>query len=308
MNAIRAAGRPVLLTLLGIGISGCGAERSSDAYGNFEAIEVVVSAESPGQIREFVPVEGIVLEAGTAVARIDTIQLALERQQARAQRGAADARRLEAVERLRALEVQYEIAGRSYERSRRLFAAQAATAQQVDQAERDYRTLGAQLRALRAQQVSAEQETAAADARLEQIEDRLARSTVTNPVAGTVLATYARAGEFVNAGHPLYSIASLDTLILRAYVSGAQLAAVRLGQTVEVHVDRDRGGSGLLHGTVSWISPSAEFTPTPIQTRDERADLVYAVKVRVANPEGMLKIGMPADLTLPTARVTEDVS
>jgi HlyD family secretion protein len=117
-------------------------------------------------------------------------------------------------------------------------------------------------------------------------------------VAGTVLAAYAHAGEFVQPGQPLYTIASLDTMTLRAYLTEPQLAQVRLGGTVQVTIDTGREERRVLPGTVTWVSAEAEFTPTPIQTREERADLVYAIKVRVANPEGMLKIGMPADITL----------
>jgi HlyD family secretion protein len=278
-------------------LSACGGGPEPDAYGNFEAIEVVVSAQTSGQIHRFTPVEGIRLERGAVVALIDTTQLALERRQLAAQRAAAGARRIEVGEQLKVLEVQHEIARRGYERTRRLHDQQAATARQLDEAEREYRGLAAQIEAVRAQRLSIGLEAASTEARVEQIRDRLAKSSVANPVAGTVLATYARAGEVVQAGQPLYKIADLDTLVLRAYVTGSQLSAVRLGQQVQVRVDR---GNGLMAvpGTVTWVSPTAEFTPTPIQTRDERADLVYAVKIRIANREGVLKIGMPGDVTL----------
>jgi HlyD family secretion protein len=278
-------------------LSACGGGPEPDAYGNFEAIEVVISAQTSGQIHRFTPVEGIRLERGAVVALIDTTQLALERRQLAAQRAAAGARRIEVGEQLKVLEVQHEIARRGYERTRRLHDQQAATARQLDEAEREYRGLAAQIEAVRAQRLSIGLEAASTEARVEQIRDRLAKSSVANPVAGTVLATYARAGEVVQAGQPLYKIADLDTLVLRAYVTGSQLSAVRLGQQVQVRVDR---GNGLMAvpGTVTWVSPTAEFTPTPIQTRDERADLVYAVKIRIANREGVLKIGMPGDVTL----------
>jgi HlyD family secretion protein len=278
-------------------LSACGGGPEPDAYGNFEAIEVVISAQTSGQIHRFTPVEGIRLERGAVVALIDTTQLALERRQLAAQRAAAGARRIEVGEQLKVLEVQHEIAHRGYERTRRLHDQQAATARQLDEAEREYRGLAAQIEAVRAQRLSIGLEAASTEARVEQIRDRLAKSSVANPVAGTVLATYARAGEVVQAGQPLYKIADLDTLVLRAYVTGSQLSAVRLGQQVQVRVDR---GNGLMAvpGTVTWVSPTAEFTPTPIQTRDERADLVYAVKIRIANREGVLKIGMPGDVTL----------
>lgn len=276
----------------------CAGDPEPDAYGNFEATEVVVSAQTTGQVLSFTPVEGMQLERGAVVALIDTAQLALEREQLSAQRAATGARVTEVGEQLRVLEVQREVAQRQFERIRRLHAERAATAAQLDQAEREFRSLGAQIAAMRAQRRSIGLDAATADARIAQVLDRIGKSSVANPEAGTVLATYVHAGEVVQAGRPLYRIAGLDTLVLRAYITAAQLTAVRLGQAVEVRVD---GGDGLQTrpGTVSWISASAEFTPTPIQTRDDRGDLVYAVKIRVPNPDGALKIGMPADVTLP---------
>jgi HlyD family secretion protein len=236
------------------------------------------------------------LSRGAIVAVVDTTPLALERRQIVAQRDAASSRGGEVSEQLTVLEVQRAIAQRAYERTRRLHEQRAATAQQLDQAERDYRTLVAQIRAAQAQRRSVGMDLASTEARVEQIADRISRSLVQNPHAGTVLATYARSGEVVQPGQPLYKIADLDTLVLRAYVTGGQLASLHLGQPAAVRVDR---GDDLLTlpGTLTWISPSAEFTPTPIQTRDERADLVYAVKIRVANRQGALKIGMPGDVT-----------
>ena len=276
----------------------CRGAPEPDAYGNFEATEVVVSAQTTGQIQQFVPVEGMRLSRGALVAVIDTTQLLLEREQLIAQRAAAGARSTESSRQLGVLLVQRRVAQRAYERTRRLAAVQSATAQQLDQAERDYRVLLAQIEAARAQSRSVSLDVAATDARVAQIGDRLAKSRVTNPQAGTVLVTYARAGEMVQPGQPLYKIADLDTLVLRAYVTEPQLASLRVGRPVQVHVDEGGGKRATVPGTVTWISTTAEFTPTPVQTRDERADLVYAVKVRVVNRNGALKIGMPADLTL----------
>lgn len=275
----------------------CNGDTGPDAYGNFEATEVVVAAQTSGPIQRFLFTEGQQVARGELAAVIDTTALALDRQQLSAQRAAVTARSAEVGEQLRLLEVQREIAARVYERTKRLQAQQAATAQQLDQAERDHRTVLAQIEAARAQQRSVGLESQAVEARVAQARDRVSRATVTNPLAGTVLATYAREGEMVSPGQPLYKVASLDTLELRAYVSGAQLASVKLGQVVDVRVQQGADGLLTLPGTVTWIATQSEFTPTPVQTRDERADLVYAVKVRVANKEGALKIGMPADLT-----------
>ena len=275
----------------------CAGEPEPDAYGNFEATEVVVSAQTSGQLLRFTPLEGMHLDSGAAAALIDTAQLALEAEQLAAQRAATGSRGVEVAGQLRVLEVQRDVAERAYARTRRLHAQQAATASQLDQAEREYRSLRAQIEAVRAQGRSAALDARAADARVAQVRDRIGRSAVANPRGGTVLATYVRAGEVVQAGQPLYRIADLDTMVLRVYIAGSQLSAVRLGQPVQVRTD---GESGLVEtrGVVSWISSSAEFTPTPIQTRDERADLVYAVKILVPNAGGSLRIGMPADVAL----------
>jgi HlyD family secretion protein len=290
--------RITALSLLAIVAVACGGDDEPDAFGNFEATEVVVSPQASGQLLWFTPNEGVPLSAGVVVGVVDTTQLALERQQIIAQREATGARMAEVNRQIGVLAVQRQIAERTYERTRRLFAEQAATAQQLDQAERDYRVLVAQIEAARAQQNSVAKEVAASDARVDQIRDRIAKSNITNPQRGTVLTTYAETGEVVQAGQPLYKIAPLDTLILRAYVTETQLTSVRIGARVQVRVDRGKGDRMTLPGIVSWVSSKAEFTPTPVQTRDERADLVYAIKVNVPNPTGALKIGMPADVQL----------
>jgi HlyD family secretion protein len=289
---------PGALLLLVSGLIGCHRGSTPDAYGNFEADEVSVSAQANGQLMSFTPIEGARLRAGELVAIVDTTQLALERAQIVAQQQATAARVIEAGRQIAVYEVQRGIALRNYQRMQRLFAERAATAQQRDQAERDYKTLVAQIEAAKAQQQSVARDASSSGARVAQISDQIAKSKVINPEAGTVLATYVKTGEVVQTGQPLYKIADVDTLILRAYVTEKQLASIKLGQHVQVHVDQ--GGGKLLNtpGVVRWIATKAEFTPTPVQTRDERADLVYAVKVYVANPSGVLKIGMPADLTL----------
>ena len=278
----------------------CGGDDEPDAYGNFEANEVEVSAQTSGQLQIFTPVEGAVLAGGAVVGFVDTTQLALEREQLSAQAAASNARVIEADRQIGVLTVQRDLARRAYERTRRLHEQRAATTQQLEQAEREYRVFDAQIAAATATRQSVVQQASSGTARVAQIRDLIAKSRIVNPVRGTVLTTLVRAGEVVQVGQPLYRIASLDTLTLRAYVTAQQLPAVRLGQRVAVNVDRGDGEYRTLPGTVTWIASQAEFTPTPIQTRDERADLVYAVKVSVLNPNGILKIGMPADVTFPS--------
>lgn len=289
--------RRLLFSLLLLAVA-CNRDEEPDAYGTFEANEVTVSAQTTGQLLTFTPVEGAQIARGAIIAIVDTAQLSLERQQVIAQRQATGSRGNEVSRQIGVLEVQRTIARRTYERTRRLFEEKAATAQQLDQAERDYRVLGAQIEAARAQQQSVARDVTSGEARVAQIEERIGRSRIVNPEPGTVLATFVRAGEVVQPGQPLYRIANLDTLTLRAYVSESQLHSLRLGGTVQVHVDSGDGQTVDLPGTISWISAKAEFTPTPVQTRDERADLVYAIKVRVPNGRGLVKIGMPGDVTL----------
>jgi membrane fusion protein YbhG len=293
------AGASVVLALSsGFTLGACGKDEQPDAYGNIEATEVVVGAQASGQLESFTPAEGARIGVGAVTAVVDTTALALQLQQVAAQRATSASRVGEVVKQIGVLDAQRTIAARSYARERRLFDQQAATAQQLDQAERDYKTLIAQIEAARAQQHTATQDIASSQARVAQIQDQIRKARVVNPVAGTVLATYVRAGEVVQTGQPLYKIANLDTLELRAYVTETQVAQVKLGQSVRVAIDTGSKRQSL-PGVVSWVSSQAEFTPTPIQTRDERTNLVYAIKVRVPNRNGALKIGMPADVVLP---------
>jgi HlyD family secretion protein len=287
-----------LAFLIPVLVAACNRDAKPDAYGTFEAIEVVVASQTTGQLLTFTPVEGIQLAKGSVIAIVDTSQLALQRAQIVAQREATGSRATEAARQISVLEIQRTIARRTYERTRRLFSQKAATAPQLDQAERDYRVLGAQIEAARAQQQSVLREMSSGTAQVAQIAERIGKSHIENPERGTVLATFVHAGEVVQPGQPLYRIANLDTLMLRAYVSETQLHSIRLGQQVQVNVDSSGNNVAALPGTISWISSKAEFTPTPVQTRDERADLVYGVKILVPNQGGVLKIGMPADVTL----------
>ena len=279
-------------------LTACSRDTEPDAYGNFEAEEVVVSAQGSGQIQWFSPREGTTLTQGATVGLIDTTQLALQAAQVIAQRGATTTRVGEAAHQVRVLEVQRQVAKRTLDRTQRLFRQRAATAQQLDQSERDYRTLVAQIAAASAHRQTIEKDAVSGDATVAQIRDRIAKSAIVNPRRGTVLSTFVRAGEMVQQGQPLYKIAGLDTLTLRAYVSGAQLPPLKLGQQVQVRAGDGGAGAPAASGVVTWISSTAEFTPTPVQTRDERADLVYAVKILVPNRSGQFKIGMPADVQL----------
>lgn len=270
----------------------------ADAYGNFEATEVTISAEAAGRVLRLDAEEGTRLTPSAEVGLIDTTTLALQRGELVARREAARARVREVDANAAALETQRIIAQRELERTRRLLAAQAATAQQGDRAEREAKVLGDQLQGAAATRATVGKEVASIDAQVASLEERLRRSRVVAPGGGTVLARYVEPGEFVQVGTPLFKMAALDTLILRAYLSGAQLAKFALGQVLPVQVDAGGDSLRTVQGRITWIAPSAEFTPTPIQTREERTTQVYAVKLAVPNADGRLRVGMPAEVVL----------
>jgi HlyD family secretion protein len=298
--------RSLLIIALGFGavaFTSCRNE-DADAYGNFEATEVTVAAEVGGRLLELRLDEGDRVSRGAVVGAVDTVPLILERRATAARRAAAAARAREANTTIAALEVQQTIADRELARTERLLKNAAATAQQGDRAEREARVVKEQLAGARVGRAALSQEVAALDAQVALIDERLARSRIISPLDGTILTRYVEPGEFVQQGQPLFKLASLDSLTFRAYVSGSQLTSLRLGQAVRVGVDR-ADSIATLAGRVTWISSVAEFTPTPIQTRDERADQVYAVKVAVKNPDGVLRIGQPGELLLGNAEVEE---
>jgi HlyD family secretion protein len=287
--------RPAALAALVPLLAACGSDEP-DAYGTFEAREVVVSAEVGGRLVRFAAAEGERLGAGAAVGEIETTASGLQREELLAQRGAARSRTVEAQGQVRVLLAQLATAREEHARTLRLFRDEAATARQLETAAGEVRVLEERIAAARARTELTHDEAEGLEARILQVDDRIARGQVHNPVAGTVLTTYARAGELVQPGQPLYRVADLDTLTLRAYVSGAQLAGLRVGGEVRVRYDGAEGGLATLPGRVAWIGAEAEFTPTPIQTRDERTALVYPVRIRVANPGGVLRIGMPGEV------------
>lgn len=249
-----------------------------------------------------------------SVSRVD--ETVRQRPIVEAQRDAASAQVEAARAQREAINSQLVIARRALDRTKRLVDQSAATTQQLDQAERDVRVLEEQLRAqtsqieaferqvavhagqlsaIDAQRRTATRQATSAAAQVGLVEDRLGKTTITNPIAGTVLATYADAGEFVQPGQPLYAIANLTAVDVRAYIDETQLASVQVGQQVTVTLDVNKERQSL-PGTVTWVASEAQFTPTPVQTRDERADLVYAIKIRVDNSKGLLKLGMPVDV------------
>lgn len=295
-NTTRIVGAMAFIVPAILPMSACRGEAEPDAYGNFETTELIVSAETAGQLVLFTAGDGQRIDGGALVGVIDTAQLALEREEVLAQRYAGSSRSSEVSSEIDALLTQHEIADRNYQRTQRLHSEHAATTQQLDQAEREYRVLREQIAATRAQREAVRHEVASSTARIAQIEDRIRRSRITNPQEGIVLTSYVEEGEYVQPGQALYKLADMDEMEFRAYVTEPQLALIRVGQSAEITIDAGPDELQSVSGTVSWISSEAEFTPTPVQTREERADLVYAVKIVVPNPDGLIKIGMPGDV------------
>lgn len=270
-------------------------KQASDAYGNFEATTVTVSAETTGKIKFFHITEGQNIQEGQYVGLIDTTQLHLRKQQLEAHAQTIQSRSPHIVSQAAVLFEQRKNAEKELERFRKLAEDGAATQKQVDDLQAQIAVLTRQIQATQAQNAPLISEMQMVQAQIDQIEEQIESAQVRAPITGKVLLKLAEAGEMANAGTPLFHMASLDTLTLRAYISGSQLSQIQLGQSAEVLIDQDADAYKKLQGKVTWIADQAEFTPKTIQTKDERVDLVYAIKVRVPN-DGSLKIGMPGEI------------
>lgn len=277
-------------------LSACSGDSSNtDASGTFEAIETIVSADASGTIKAFTAEEGTELKAGQMIGYIDSTQLYLKKQQLLAQITAVLGKRPNVGAQIAALQEQLKQAEREQQRIANLVKADAATKKQLDDANAQVaivqKQIAAQESSLGITTSGLTGETLPLSVQIRQTNDLLAKCRIVNPVNGTVLVKYAEANEMTTTGKPLYKIADLSTIRLRAYVTSDQFSQIRLNQQVTVLVDAADGKSSTYTGVIEWISDKAEFTPKTIQTKDERANLVYAIKVRVKN-DGQLKIGM----------------
>jgi len=284
-------------------------DKAFDAEGVFEADEIIVSSEVPGKIMALNVDEGSVLKKDSLVAVIDSVPLVLQRSQVEATIGALGRRTLDVRPQVDMLEAQMaaqqaQLADLDMEKARteRLIRSGAAPTKQLDDYNAQISVLQNQIRATREQigvqksTVGTQNSTVWSEYRplrrsVAQIQDQVNRTCVYNPAAGTVLVKYAMAGEVTAAGKALYKIADLSVITLRIYVTGTQLAGLRLGQPVKVFIDEGPKNYRGYTGSITLIAEKAEFTPKTIQTKEERANLVYAVKIRVKN-DGLLKIGM----------------
>ena len=274
-------------------------EKKGDASGYFETVETIVSAKGNGTILSLDVDEGMQLEAGKKVGQIDSTQIYLTIRQVQEQKGAVLSRKPDISSQTAILKEQLIQANRELKRVENLFAGQAATQKQLDDARSIVAVLNRQRNAqqttLDKTAASVGKETNPLEMQISLLEDQLRKCRIINPVTGTVLVKYAEPSEMTAIGRPLYKIADLSTLILRAYINTSQLGSLKLGQKVIVLTDLGKEKLSEYEGTVTWISSKAEFTPKTIQTRDERSNEVYAVKIAVKN-DGFLKIGMYADV------------
>lgn len=290
-------------------------EKECDATGTFEATEVTVSAKSTGELKTFDITEGQLVESGVVVGQIDAYQLQMTAQQLEAQkrqlamsRNATDSRRLDLEKQLSSINQQISNTQRERQRFSELVRDGAVPRKQLDDINNQIKVLERQRDATRDQirsnntSLSEQSKGISAqidgiDAQRKQIADQIANAEVKAPLSGTVLEKYVERGEFVATGKPLFKIADTQNMYLRAYVTSSQLKDIKVGQKVKVFADYGGGQKKEYDGTISWISSRSEFTPKTILTDDERADLVYAVKIAIKN-DGYVKIGMYGEVKL----------
>ena len=283
-------------------MAACGGnEKAYDATGTFEATETTVYAEQSGALLMFSVNEGDHIEAGKEVGLIDTTQTWLKIRQLDATKEVYQSQKPDMERQIAATRQQLSKAQQDEQRYRELVADGAAPSKMLDDASSQVKVLqkqlDAQISSLSTSTRSLDKQTVAANVQIEQLRDMLRKCHIVAPTKGTVLEKYVERGEFVVIGKPLFKIADTEQMFMRAYVTSAQLQNIRIGQHVKVFADYGDGQKKAYDGTVSWISSRSEFTPKTILTDDERADLVYAVKVAVKN-DGYVKIGMYGEVVL----------
>ena len=286
----------ITMAIAALLLAACGnSEKEYDATGTFEATETTISAEQNGTLLTFAINEGDEIEAESEAGLIDTTQTWLKLQQARATQEVYQSQKPDMEKQTSATRQQLAKAQAEQQRYKELVADGAAPSKMLDDATNQVqvlqRQLAAQLSSLSTNTNALSKQIAATEVQIDQLRDQLRKCHIKAPLKGTVLEKYAERGEFVAIGKPLFKMADMEQVYIRAYVTSAQLQSIRTGQQVKVFADYGDGKKQEYDGTVSWISSRSEFTPKTILTDDERADLVYAVKVRVKN-DGFIKIGM----------------
>jgi HlyD family secretion protein len=268
----------------------------ADGYGNFEATETVISSESNGKLLQFTVEEGQQLKKHEVVGLVDTIPLSLKKAQLIASKEIIHSKSKGVLSQINVLNAELKTAIISKNRVENLLKANAGTQKQLDDIDGKVATLKQQINSIKTQNMAVLNELKSSNAQIAQLDDQIKKSVITNPVNGTVLVKYAEPNEITSFGKPLYKIADLSSLELRVYISEPQLPKIKIGQEVSVKIDAENN-TKKYSGIITWIASEAEFTPKIIQTKEERVNLVYAVKVTVKN-DGSLKIGMPAEMWL----------
>ena len=292
----------MILTSVALMMAACGGnEKEYDATGTFEATETTVFAEQSGQLMVFSVNEGDSIANGAEVGLIDTTQVWLKIQQLSATKEIYQSQKPDMEAQIAATRQQLTKAQQEEQRYRELVADGAAPTKMLDDASNQVKVLqkqlAAQQSALSTSTRSLDKQMAATDVQVSQLRDQLRKCHIVTPTNGTLLEKYVERGEFVAVGKPLFKIADTHDMFMRAYVTSAQLQNIKLGQKVKVFADYGDGQKKEYDGTISWISSRSEFTPKTILTDDERADLVYAVKVAIKN-DGFVKIGMYGEVKL----------
>ncbi|MDD3860377.1 MAG: HlyD family efflux transporter periplasmic adaptor subunit [Bacteroidales bacterium] len=286
----------VVIVLMNLLLFSCSSNSDkADAYGNFEAEETIISAEVNGKLLEFAVNEGDEIKKGDIVGMVDTMQLYYQKKQLKAKKAAIETNFSNIVSQVAVIDEQIKTLEKEKARVEKLLKSQVATQKQLDDIVGQINVLEKQKASVKSQNASLFAEIEAVNSSIEQIDDQLKRAFIVNPINGIVLGKYVQQFELVNAGKPLYKIADMSEIILRAYISGEQLDDIKTGQKLRVEIDKSADENHVYEGTVIWISSEAEFTPKMIQTKKERVSLVYAVKIRVIN-EGKIKIGMPGEV------------
>jgi len=284
----------VALAFLALGACKTG-EKKSDAYGNFEAVETIVSSEVAGKLLVMEVKQGDLLEAGKQIAQVDTTEILLKQLQTKAQLAASEAKKQNVSAQVNVLKEQKKNVQTTQQRITKMFADKAATQQQVDDINGQVNVLDKQISATNSQFELISSEMEVIKRQMDLLDEQLSKCRINSPIKGTVLETYVETGELATPGKPVLKMADLSQLELKVYVSGAQLSNVKLGNEVKVLIDSDAKEMKSTTGKISWISSESEFTPKIIQTKEERVKLMYAVKIIVAN-DGSLKLGMPGEV------------
>ena len=273
-----------------------GNDEKADGYGNFEATEVTISAEANGKIEFLNLEEGDLLTPKTQVGLIDTMQLYFAKQQLIASKNTVYSKSANVLSQQKVLQEQLKTMQIEKNRIHNMFAENAATKRQVDEIDGRVNVLQEQMKSVETQNAPIINEIESLEVQIKKMNDQIQKCKIVNPIKGTVLVKYAEPNEVTSFGKPLYKIADISEMTLRIYISEKQLASVKIGQKVKIKIDSSEDSKSY-SGSISWIAAEAEFTPKIVQTKEERVNLVYAVKVLVKN-DGSLKIGMPGELWL----------